>query len=151
MDDTLTITFFLAGGKTPQGNRLTLTFGGSLWLEEKQISFDPGKEDMGVGLLLNDPLVVAVDVAWVDDYDDTKEPVLMATGLYFSRDPQADAMLDGKAAEFRYRRVNAPYYESGIQIVEWIVQYMQENVYNQDVDADNRPDGIINSQNEPTS
>lgn len=148
MDDTLTITFFLAGGSTPKGSRASLTLGGAIWLQTKKIPFDPQVEDMGIGFLLDDPRVIAVDIAWVDDYEDTKEPILTATGLYFAHDPQVDAMFDGKAAELTERRVNAPYYESGIQIVEWIVNYMQENVYNQDVDADNDPDNVPNDQNQ---
>lgn len=133
MDDTLTITFMLAPGKTLKGEGRTALLPVSiLWVEAMKIRFDPALEDMGVGNLLDDPNVVAVDVAWVDDYDDTSDPVLTATALYCidnADHPEATAY---SIADSQPRAVNAPYYERGVQIVEWIVQYMTENVYNQD-------------------
>src|SRR5688572_22095746 len=93
-------------------------------------------EDMGVGNLLDDPSVVALDVAWVDDYDDTSDPILTAMGIHYADNKDRPDVVAHSTNESRPRAVKTPYYERGIQIVEWIVMYMQENVYNQDSDQE---------------
>jgi hypothetical protein len=131
MDDTLTITFVLAGGKTPQGNRQSVNSAEYLWYEEASQDFDPMLEDFGVGNKLNDPTIVAVNVSWVDDYDDTEKPFMNVTGFFHTTNT-SDAILDAKPTrEFMPRAVTVPNYPTGIQIIEWIVGYMQNNVYHQ--------------------
>lgn len=137
MEDTLTITFFLAGGKTVNGDRSLILPASTLWFVPQSIRFDPNLEDMGVGFLLDDPTVVAIDVAWVDDYEDSLEPVLAATAIYYAEESQHEAQEARNPDDLRPRGIDAPYYEMGVQITEWIVGYMQEHVYNQDMDDDN--------------
>jgi hypothetical protein len=137
VEDTLTITFFLSDGATPNGDRSILLPMATLMFEPQHVRFDPNLEDMGVGFLLDDPDVVAVDVAWVDDYEDSLEPVLTMTGLYFIEGTTRQLAESRAASDLKTRSVDAPYFERGVQITEWIVTYMQENVYNQDQDDDN--------------
>ena len=137
MDDTLTITFLLASGKTAKGeDRALILPAASLWAEALKIRFDPNLEDMGVGFLLDDPTVVALDTAWVDDYEDTTDPVLTATAIYYITQSERPSAAQHSINDVKARAVAAPYFERGVQIVEWLVGYMEENVYNQDTDED---------------
>jgi hypothetical protein len=137
VDDTLTITFLLAPGKTSDGTaRSQILPAATLWLDTHRIRFDPMLEDMGVGNLLDDPNVVALDVAWVDDYEDTSDPVLTAMGVHYANNDGRPDAVAHSTNESRPRAVNTPYYPRGVQLVEWITQYMQENVYNQDSDQE---------------
>jgi hypothetical protein len=133
VDDTLTITFVLATGQTALGaDRALILPAALLWTEAHKIRFDPTLEDMGVGFMLDDPNIVAVDIAWVDDYEDTSDPVLTATSLYFvdnTERPSSDAR---DFSDLRLHAVDVPYYASGVQVIEWIVNYMQNDVYHQD-------------------
>jgi len=133
VDDTLTITFLLAPGKTSDGTaRSTILPAATLWMETQKIRFDPTLEDMGVGNLLDDPTVVALDVAWVDDYEDTSDPILTATAIHYTTGDERPDAVSFSIDDTSPRAVKAPYYERGVQIIEWVVQYMQDNVYNQD-------------------
>src|SRR5260221_1626596 len=82
MKDTLTITFLLSGGKTAQGHRSEWHLIESILYEPAEARLDPTREDLGVGPILDHPEIIAVNVAWVDDYSDNQEPVLSITGVH---------------------------------------------------------------------
>jgi hypothetical protein len=131
MDDTLSITFTLAAGKTPNGERQPMRGGEPLWYRSVDARIDPDKEDLGVGSILESPDILAADFAWVDDYDDSRKPYLALLGTYCAGDPPSGDAEKYRRSEVRPSAVDVPYYASGTRIAEWIVQYMQDNVYHQ--------------------
>src|SRR5262245_48886928 len=130
MKDTLTITFVLAGGKTAQGQRSEWHLIEFVLHEPADARLDPSREDLGIGNILDHPEVIAVNVAWLDDYDDQKEPVLAITGVH--RVVKAGSPQAKLAAEVTASAVKVPYHPSGPEGMEWIAAYMQDNVYHQD-------------------
>lgn len=141
MDDTLTLTFFLSEGPTPTEHRSQILPAAILWYKPITQAFDAELEDLGVGDLLNNPRVVGLQASWVDDYDDAHEPVLTASGLILAlADDDDQASFTSLEAEtLRPNAITVPHFKEGVQLAEWIVNYMLENVYNQDQDEDNNP------------
>jgi hypothetical protein len=132
MNDNLTIIFLLAPGQTPDGHRAEHL---TAFVRHEPVTarIDLSREDLGVGTLLNDPEIAGVHVTWLDDYDDNQEPVLAVTGTHrFAAWGSADAQ---PAVQIMASAVNVPYYPDGTQIVEWIAQYMRDNVYHDGMDA----------------
>jgi hypothetical protein len=133
MDDNVTILFGLSDGQTPTGPRAMWNVASFVKHEHVQAVLDPSREDLGVGPILEDPSIVAVNVAWLDDYEDSQEPVLAITGTFKvvaigTNDAQAAVQLMGEA-------VPVPHFPSGVQIMEWIATYMRDNVYHDGMEA----------------
>jgi hypothetical protein len=127
MDDSLTILFCLANGKTPRGERGGWNVTTFVQCETVEERVDQSREDLGVGTLLDDPAIVAVQATWLDDYDDNNNPILAVTGLYR---PVALGTANAQAAVTTFTdAVEVPYLPTGTQITEWIATYMIDNVY----------------------
>jgi hypothetical protein len=127
MDDSLTILFCLANGKTPRGERPGWNVTTFVKREEVEQRVDQSREDLGVGSVLDDPTIVAVQGTWLDDYDDNDNPILALTGLYR---PVALGTSDAQSAVTTLNdAVEVPYLPTGTQVAEWIATYMIDNVY----------------------
>jgi hypothetical protein len=133
MDDNLTIRFLLPDGHTAQGKRSEWTVVSFLAPETVEARIDPSQEDLGIGLLLDDPEVIMVNVAWLDDYNDNQEPILAVTGLY--RPCHLGHPSASPAVEITPSAVRVPYHPTGAQIMEWIATYMRDNVYHDGMDV----------------
>jgi hypothetical protein len=129
--DTLTILFALAHGETPRGKRSDWTILSHLHHQPVQVPVNPDREDFGIGDLLDDPEVLAVHVAWLDDYGDNKEPVLALTGLF--RQAQSDHSEAQLAVKVMSSAIKVPTLPSGAHSAEWIATYMRDNVYHDDM------------------
>src|SRR5438128_4033834 len=82
MDDNLTIRFLLPEGHTSKGKRSEWTIVTFVIQEAVEARIDPSREDLGIGTLLDDPNVIAVNATWLDDYGDKQEPILAVTAVY---------------------------------------------------------------------
>jgi hypothetical protein len=133
MDDNLTILFGLSDGETPNGKRTTWNVASFVKHDHVQIALDPTREDLGVGPALEDPAVVAVHVAWLDDYNDNQEPVLAVTGAFRGVPLGTD---DARpAVQLIADAIAVPHFPSGAQIMEWIATYMRDNVYHDGMES----------------
>jgi hypothetical protein len=132
MDDSLIIRFLLPEGETPQGKRSEWTVITILAQETVEARLDPSRQDLGIGPLLDDPDVIAVNVAWLDDYDDNQEPILAVTGLY--RPGRLGHPNISAAVEVMPSAIRVPYQPTGAQLMEWIATYMRDNVYHDGMD-----------------
>jgi hypothetical protein len=127
MDDSLTILFLLANGKTPRGERSGWNVTTFVKREEVEHRIDQSREDLGVGSLLDEPAIMAVQATWLDDYDDNNHPILAITGLFR---PVGLGTPGAELAMTTLRdTVEVPYLATGTQITEWIATYMIDNVY----------------------
>lgn len=128
-DDSLTITFKIDNRR----------YEGTLWHVGINQPFDPALEDLGVGFKLEQPDLIAVDVAWLDDYDDKHEPVLAASALYYALEPADPASLRAEPQDtwnVLQESIHIPgTISGGGRIAEWIVTYMTDNVYNHRTDG----------------
>ena len=132
MNENLTIIFVLASGQTPTGHRVEHI---TSFVRHDVVSanIDPTREDLGVGTLLNDHEIIGVHMTWLDDYDDNHEPILAVTGTHRIA-PLGSADVR-PALQVMSSAVPVPYFADGTQVVEWIAQYMRDNVYHDGMDA----------------
>jgi hypothetical protein len=132
MDDSLTIRFLLPEGQTAQGKRSEWTIVTFVTQETVEARIDPSRQDLGIGTLLDDPDVIAVNATWLDDYDDNQQPILAVTALY--RPCRIGHPNACPAIEVTPSAIRVPYHPTGAQLMEWIATYMRDNVYHDGID-----------------
>jgi hypothetical protein len=131
--DTVTILFSLAHGATPRGKRAEWNIISHLQHHPLEVHIDPNREDFGLGDMLDDPEIIGVHVAWLDNYGDNQEPILAVTGLYR---PAHSGSSDAKMAlNVMPAAIKVPALPSSAHIAEWIATYMRDNVYHDSRDS----------------